>query len=482
MAEQAQAGSENAAVAESADAVAQQGDGHTAPDQVDSVLEELVPVNEFNSILDQFVTWASAELLNIDVAIQLGLIVAAVVPAAMVGPKLQTALRNLLRDNIKNKTLRSIVDALASLSVPVALYATLMIIVVALSAAGRPSEWVAGGIALMNAWIIVRLVTLTIRSEFWSRLAFYVAWPIAALDAFGALGPIVEQMRDLAIPLGTDDSGAPIRISMFDVVRTLFYFGILLWAANFANKLLQSRIESIEELSPSLRALLVKILNVTVPVVALLIAFQIAGFNLATLAVFSGALGLGVGLGLQRIVANFVAGFTLIADKSIKPRDVIEIDNTMGWVTSMQSRYVALRTRDGTELLIPNDRFMSEGVINWSRSDRVVRQHAPFGVSYGTESLEQVQEIAVEAATEVSRVVSAPKPVCNIVGFGDSSIDFDLRFWITDPQAGLANVRSAVYLNLFNGLKEAGIEIPFPQRDLHIRTPADLTSSASDHA
>ena len=447
----------------------------------DSVLEELVPVNEFATVLDQFVGWAMAELLNIDVGIQIGLIVAAVVPAAILGPSIRSTLSNHLKRHFEHPTVRSVIDAFATLSIPVALYATLMLVLVVLSAAERPIEWVSGAIALMNAWIIVRLVTLVIRSRIWSRVAFYIAWPIAALDAFGALVPVVDQLRELAIPLGEDDSGTPIQITMFDVIRTLFYFGILLWAANFANKLLQRRIQDIEDLSPSLKALVAKVLNILVPAIALLVAFQIAGFNITTLAVFSGALGLGVGLGLQRIVANFVAGFTLIADKSIKPRDIVEIDGTMGWVTSMQSRYVALRTRDGTELLIPNDRFMSEGVINWSRSDRVVRLHAPFGVSYKTASLEQVQEIAKQAASDPARIVKQPAPVCNIVGFGDSSIDFDLRFWISDPQNGLANVRSEVYLGLFNGLKENGIEIPFPQRDVHIRS-AIATAEESDRA
>ncbi len=146
-----------------------------------------------------------------------------------------------------------------------------------------------------------------------------------------------------------------------------------------------------------------KVLSVLLPTIAILIAFQIVGFNITALAVFSGALGLGVGLGLQNIVANFLAGFTLIADKSIKPGDTIEIDGTMGWVISLQARYVALRTRDGTELLIPNDRFMGEGVINWSRTDQVVRQHAPFGVSYKTRYLRAAQALAVETALSVSR-------------------------------------------------------------------------------
>ena len=136
----------------------------------------------------------------------------------------------------------------------------------------------------------------------------------------------------------------------------------------------------------------------------------------------------------------------------------------------MQSRYVAIRTRDGTERLVPNDRFMSEGVVNWSRSDRVVRLHAPFGVAYGTDDLRAVQQLAIEAACAADRVVEHPKPVCNLMGFGDSSVDFDLRFWITDPENGMANVRSAVLLGLWDRLKDADIEIPFPQRDLHVRS------------
>ncbi|MGK0463508.1 MAG: small-conductance mechanosensitive channel [Candidatus Azotimanducaceae bacterium] len=239
--------------------------------------------------------------------------------------------------------------------------------------------------------------------------------------------------------------------------------------AKLVSKLLQQKIEQIEELSPAVKALMGKIMNVILPIIALLIAFQIVGFNVTTLAVFSGAVGIGIGLGLQGIIANFLAGFTLLADRSIKPGDVIEIEGEMGWVTAMQSRYVALRTREGTELLVPNNRFMNEGVVNWSRSDRVVRLHAPFGVSYKTEDLEAVQQLAISAAQAVERVVDEPAPICNLTAMGESAIEFDLCFWIRDPKEGLSNVRSDVLMGIWHGLKSADIEVPFPQHDLHIK-------------
>lgn len=439
-------------------------------DNKDSALQELLPVDAGRALAEQLLEWIQANLFNLDVAIQLGLMIGAIVPAALFGQRLSQLVREQLLPRVHLSFLNRLVRAISVLAVPIVLYLTLTVINIALRSAGQPTEWVGAAIALMNAWILVRIVTLVIQSPFWSRFAFFVAWPIAALDAFGALGPVVEQMRALSIPLGENDMGQPVDISLFDVIRTLIYFGVLFAGANILSKVLQQQIEQIDELSPSLKALLGKVLNVVLPIIALLIAFQIVGFNVATLAVFSGAVGLGVGLGLQRIIANFVAGFTLIADKSIKPGDVIEIDGTMGWITSMQARYVAVRTRDGTELLIPNDRFMSEGLINWSRSDEVIRLHAPFGVSYRTRDLRAVQALAVEAATRVGRVIAEPSPVCNLVEYGDSSVNFDLRFWIRDPQNGLTNVRSDVMLEIWDDLHAAGIEVPFPQRDLHIKS------------
>lgn len=434
-----------------------------------SVLDQFVPFAGGGDLVQEWLTWIQNTLLTVDVAVQLGLIVAAIVPAAMFGQLFRDSVRRALNNRVDIAFVNRLVDAVAILGVPLILYFTMTMIKLGLGSADRPTEWVGAAIALMSAWIAVRMVTLVIQSPFWSNFAFYVAWPIAALDAFGALGPVVEEMQSLAIPLGTNAEGKNIDISLFDVIKTLIYFGLLFWGAKLASNLLQQRIEKIDELSPAVKALIGKMMNVILPIIALLIAFQIVGFNVTTLAVFSGAVGLGIGLGLQGIIANFLAGFTLLADRSIKPGDVIEIEGQMGWVTSMQARYVALRTREGTELLVPNDRFMNEGVTNWSRSDRVVRIHAPFGVSYKTEDLEAVQKLAIDVARSVERVVDEPTPICNLMGFGNSSVDFDLRFWISDPEQGLSNVRSDVLMGIWQRLKAANIEIPFPQQDLHIK-------------
>jgi small-conductance mechanosensitive channel len=185
---------------------------------------------------------------------------------------------------------------------------------------------------------------------------------------------------------------------------------------------------------------------------------------------------------MQRTVSNFFAGFTLIADKSIKPGDVIEVGSTYGWVTNMSARYVSIRTRDGTAHLVPNDTFINEGVTNWSHSDRVVRLHAPFGVSYDTRDVRTLARRTEETALEVDRVLKSPAPRCNLMEFGDNSINFDLRFWINDPSNGTNNVRSDVMMAIWDMLHDMGVEVPFPQRDLHIKSAPDGFSMSLENS
>jgi small-conductance mechanosensitive channel len=435
----------------------------------DTALDDIVPVQEFAQRLQQILTWIETQLWSVDVAIQLGVILAAFLPALIFGPRLRDLVQQSTQQWMGNPWIRRPLSALLILMTPLALYLVITLARVGFGAAERPTAVLEAALSLLTAWLVIRAVTLVIRSKFWSAVAFYIAWPIAALDVFGLLDDVIAQLQMLAIPLGETEDGEPVQLTVLDIIRTLIYFAALFWAASFATKAIDRQMAKSEELSPALRALISKALGILLPVLALVIALQLVGFNLATLAIFSGAVGIGIGLGLQQTVSNFAAGFTLLADKSIKPGDAISIDGTFGWVTGMQSRYVSIRTRDGTELLIPNDHFIMNGVVNWSKSDRIVRLHAPFGVTYATRDLKTVQRLAEQAALTVDRVVPDRKPVCNVMEFGDSSVNFDLRFWIKDPENGQANVRSDVYLALWDALDEAGIEIPFPQRDIYIK-------------
>ncbi|WP_019961920.1 mechanosensitive ion channel family protein [Woodsholea maritima] len=434
-----------------------------------SALDELIPLDTLEEQALSLAHQIFEAMFTVNNAVQLCLIFGALIPAVVFGPKLRTFIYN--RTNMVNQTgvIRRLASAGFALATPVALLAFLAGIRVVMGSLDQAHHFLDAAISLMTAWLIIRAVTLVIRSKFWSNVAFYIAWPVAALDVFGLLDDVIFQLQTLAIPLGQTPDGEAVDLSLFDVLRTIIYFGVLFWAASFAGRAIDRQLEHTEELSPAFRAMISKVLGVLLPVVALLIALQMTGFNLATLAIFSGAVGIGVGLGLQKTVANFAAGFTLLADKSIKPGDTIEVGGVFGWVTEMKSRYVAVRTRDGTEMLIPNEQFIAEGVTNWSHSDKQVRLHAPFGVAYNTRDLRAVQAIAIEAALSVKRVYKDKTPVCNLMGFGDSSVDFDLRFWITDPEAGQANVRSDVYLAIWDGLHEAGIEIPFPQMDIYVK-------------
>lgn len=413
--------------------------------------------------------------------IQLGVVAAALIPAALFGPQLRKLIMAQVAPRAPYGVLRRAANAFAHIATPIALFLTWQGAVVALATAGRAREIVAAAVSLLTAWIVIRLVTLVIRSPFWSRAAFYVVWPVAALDAAGLLDEAMRYLDGVSFPIGAAQNGADASFSALDLVRVIFIFAALFWMSSLVSRFLRSRISAVDELTPSLQTLLIKILDVLLPAAAFLLALQIVGFNFATLAIFGGAVGLGIGFGLQRTISNFFAGFTLVADKSIKPGDVVEVASTFGWVAEMNARYVTVRTRDGKSHLIPNDRFIEEGVINWSHSDRTVRLHARFGVSYATPDLRAVKKAAEETAASVERVLKTPSPMCNLTEFGDSSVNFDLRFWINDPANGVANVTSQVMLALWDRLRDMGVEIPHPKREIVIKAwPAGLSQAAGD--
>lgn len=445
-----------------------------APD--DSAIGELIGARDFGDRFSAALEWLASQLSSVDVSIQAAIIAVALIPALIFGSQLRKLIMAQIAPRAPYGVLRRAANAFAHIASPIALSLIWLAASFILDALGRPNGVVNAGISLLGAWIVIRLVTLVIRSPFWSRLAFYIAWPVAALDVFGLLDDAIRFLDRLALPLGQGPGGA---FSVYDFIRVVILLLILFWIASALSRFLRARIAASADLTPSFQTLLIKILDIILPTTAFLVALQMAGFNFATLAIFGGALGLAIGFGLQRTISNFFAGFTLVAEKSIKPGDVVEVGQTFGWVTELTARYVTVRTRDGKAHLIPNDRFIEEGVINWSHADRTVRLHAQFGVAYTTADLRAVKKAAEETAATVERVLKTPAPMCNLVEFGDSRVIFDLRFWINDPANGVANVTSQVMLALWDRFREMGVEMPYPQRDLHLKTapPGFLTQS-----
>jgi small-conductance mechanosensitive channel len=314
---------------------------------------------------------------------------------------------------------------------------------------------------LLTAWLIIRLTTAMLKDSNWARLLSVAAWIIAALHILNLLVPVIDLLDRLAIDLGG------IRISMLLLIKGVIVFTVLLKLASSGSSLLEKRILSFEELTPSMQVLLSKALKITLLAVAVIVALGSLGINLSAFAFIGGAIGVGVGFGLQKVVSNLVSGVILLLDRSIKPGDVIGIGSTYGRIQSLGARYVSVATRDKTEYLIPNEDLITTQVVNWSFSDKLVRLKVDVGVSYDSD-IHVVMQLMVEAAATIPRVLAVPKPVCQLKNFGDSSIDMELRIWISDPENGVSNVSSAVRVVIWDVFKENGIEIPYPQRDVHI--------------
>lgn len=212
-----------------------------------------------------------------------------------------------------------------------------------------------------------------------------------------------------------------------------------------------------------------KVIKIFLITFAFLIALNSTGIDLTALAVFGGALGVGLGFGLQKVVSNFISGMILLLDRSIKPGDVIEIGETYGSINSLAARYTSVITRDGTEFLIPNEDMITQQVINWTHSHSNVRRRIPISVAYESD-LVRALEILKEAANNHTRVLKYPEPRSLLKGFGDNGVDLELRMWISDPQNGVSNVSSDVMLEIWDKFHEEGIEFPFPQRVIHYAT------------
>lgn len=310
-------------------------------------------------------------------------------------------------------------------------------------------------VSLATAWVVIALVTGLIRNQFVYRVVSIAAWTFAALDILGLRTAVRAELDSYAVVFGG------LRISALLIIKSTVLLLIALWIANALSDFMDRRVKSATELTPSVQVLISKLIRILFIAFAIITVLSSVGIDLSALAFFSGAIGVGIGFGLQKIVSNFVSGIILLADKSIKPGDVISVGEHFGRVGVMGARYTSVDTRDGREYLIPNEDFITQRVANWSYSSDLVRLSVTFNTTYDSDP-RKAQAAAVEAATRVARVVSKPTPQCMLTAFGPTSIQYEMWFWIRDPAAGIVNVQSDVLLALWDSLAQAGVTIPKP--------------------
>ncbi len=425
----------------------------------------------------QTLTWLQSQLLNTNTAVQ----ALWIVTALAIGFVGAIRPRNRLirwRDGLPARAwVRPPVSALCDAMSPALALVVLWLYPFFGDYFGYGQRLVQAAVSLAIAWIAIRAGAALIRDRNLARAVAIIAWTLAALHITGLTTPLIGGLDALAINVGES------RISVWTALTTTLALVVFLWLAVALAGLAERQLQHVSMLPSSLRVLLGKLVRIVLLSLAFLMGLNTVGVDLSALAVFGGAVGVGIGFGLQKVIGNFISGIILLADRSIKPGDVIAVGDSYGWVKHLNTRHVSVVTRDGKEHLIPNELLITETVENWSYSDNNIRLRLPVGISYNADPREAIG-LMNEAAGECQRVLENPAPVTLLTGFGDNSVDLELRFWISDPAAGVSNVKSQVLLGIWDKLKQADIEIPFPQRDVHVRSmpepaPPEATAESS---
>lgn len=413
--------------------------------------------------VDSLQNWAETELLTISTGIQAVCIVGAFVIALCLAKPARRFYRRIF-DWLPDRWRDAVARQASELSLPI-IWLILQVLVLVLADA---MEWPDGlldiTVSLLTAWVVIRVVSQLIRDPVWANLFACAAWVVAALSIIDLLEPTVGLLDAASVTI----SG--IRVSALIVMKGVATLILLLWVATITARLLEQRVQNLPNLTPSVQVLIGKMIKIIFITVAILVAVNSVGIDLTALAVFSGAVGVGLGFGLQKVVSNFVSGIILLLDRSVSPGDTIAVAGYYGRIDSLGARYASVITRDGVEHLIPNEEFITTRVENWSFSNELLRLKKTVGVHYKSD-IHKAIELCLDAAANTERILKNPKPACLLRDFGDSSVDLEIRFWIKDPMNGRANVTSELLLGIWDRFAENGIEIPYPQRDLHLRSP-----------
>jgi small-conductance mechanosensitive channel len=314
-------------------------------------------------------------------------------------------------------------------------------------------------------FVAARLLVRDVLTDgFLRMLGRYVLIPVAALYALGILDDIVIRLEEAQIVLGN------IQFSVMALIRGVIAGAILFWMGSWSNRHSADYIKAQKELRPATRELAVKASEVLIFGAAFLLLMSIMGIDLTAIAVLGGALGVGIGLGLQQIAANFISGIILLVEGQTTVGDYVELDGgEKGTIVKMTARACVLETFDGKWIVVPNEHFITSRVINYSDAGSANRYEAEFSVSYDTD-INRVPEIIEKAVGALPFVLATPDgPDCELTGFGESSVDFTVEYWVNGIDDGKNKYKSPVLFAIWNALKEEGIEMPFPQRVVHLK-------------
>jgi small-conductance mechanosensitive channel len=319
--------------------------------------------------------------------------------------------------------------------------------------------------ALAGVRFAVYLIRVVFKEAGWvgyfERVIVTVVWIAVALHITGLLPDIVEWLS------GIEFSAGKQKVQLWTVITAAFWVVIALLIALWIGSALEARLMAAHTLDSSLRAVFARLGKSVLVVVAVLVVLPVLGIDLTVLSVFGGALGVGLGLGLQKIASNYVSGFIILLDRSIRLNDVITADHQHGVVTRIKTRYVVVRSPNGVESIIPNDILVTTTVVNHSYTDKKVRIALKVQVAYNTQ-IEQAVQVLSEIALRQSRVLRDPAPTVHVINLADNGIELELGVWLADQEQGTQDVRSGINLAVLNEFRARGIEIPFPQREVRL--------------
>ncbi len=416
-------------------------------------------------LAEKSLNWINTELLHPDTLLQVGVVAGVLFLGILMAPAITNGMRKGLGKLPQNLT-QKIENPLLQLVRPLFWLCGMFIALTMMESSGQAAAFVRIASSLTLAWVIIRAATFIVPDEYRKTIS-WIAWAIAGLNVFGLLAPTLHWLDNHGIPFGEEQITLPF------VVRAIIFSALFLYGANWISQRLRARIDTLPRVEPSIRVLISNATHVGLFFAAVILALTSLNIPLGGLAVLGGALGVGLGFGMQQIVANFVSGVILLTDRSIKPDDVIEVDDTYGVVKSLGLRYASVVTRDGKEHLIPNEALVANKVVNWSYSDNKVRIKRRIRVEYETD-LRMATALVMEGARKVERVLKDPAPNCLVMEFGDEAVELECRFWVDDPQNGINNVGSEVMLSVWDLFKENGIDIPLRQEEILIQAGSVL--------